>query len=308
MVDGFGAFDRDSGREDFEEDMLKIEEASKSATNSVPLEDPSASGSASGTYMPSLVEKARNVGVPGGRVQEYQPGLGLPTGSGVDSSASFNDESLLRNAQLLHAALHQPGAGSPGRTGLGQGGSPGQGSRGKDAYGSSLHNKSGPLSLSNAAGTAGVVAEEEEEEDDEYSNDDFDVEEEDESASLPASQAQPANNLRQAPDHLKVRSDLVAVDVSMSASLLPPLAGGGKAPEGQFGSGHGATSKGGRRAELKPDNFALNLADSQQSIDFEFSESKGGLSGALAGFPGADPGSGTLNKSKGRSGHHGAGS
>ena len=96
MIDGFGAFDRDSGREDFEEDMLKIEEASKSATNSVPLEDPS--GSTSGGYMPSLVEKAQNVGVPGGRVQEYQPSLGLPAGTGVDSSASFNDESLLRNA------------------------------------------------------------------------------------------------------------------------------------------------------------------------------------------------------------------
>lgn len=109
-----------------------------------------------------------------------------------------------------------------------------QGSRGKDAYDSSLKNKTGPLSLSNAAG---VVAEEEEEEDDEYSNDDFDVEEEDESASLPASQAQPANNLRQAPDHLlKVKAELVDVNVSMSASLLPPLAGGGKAPEGQLGS------------------------------------------------------------------------
>ena len=94
MVDGFGACDRDSGREDFEEDMLKIEEASKSATNSVPLEDPS--GSTSGDYIPTLVEKARNVGVPGGRVQEYQPSI--PAGTGVDSSTSFNDESLLRNA------------------------------------------------------------------------------------------------------------------------------------------------------------------------------------------------------------------
>jgi len=142
---------------------------------------------------------------------------------------------------------------------LGQGGRDAQG---KDTWLSSLNNKTGPRSLSNAAGTAGVVAEEEEEEDEEYSNDDFDVEEEDESASLPASQAQPANNLRVAPDHPRTRSDLVAVDVSMSASLLPPLAGGGKAPEGQFGSGHGATTKAGRRGELKPDNFAMSLADS----------------------------------------------
>ena len=76
---------------------------------------------------------------------------------------------------------------------MGQGGRDAQG---KDTWLSSLNNKTGPRSLSNAAGTAGVVAEEEEEEDEEYSNDDFDVEEEDESASLPASQAQPANNLR----------------------------------------------------------------------------------------------------------------
>jgi hypothetical protein len=136
--------------------------------------------------------------------------------------------------------------------------------RGKDAYDSSLKTRTGPLSLSNAAGTTGVVAEEEEEEDDEYSNDDFDVEEEDESASLPASHAQPANNIRQAPDLLKANSVLVGVDVSMSASLLPPLAGGGKAPEGQLGSGYGGhnTSKAGGRSGLKPDNFTMNLADS----------------------------------------------
>jgi hypothetical protein len=77
--------------------MLKIEEASKSATNSVPLEDPS--GSNSGTFMPSLVEKARNVGPSGNIVQDYQPGLGHLAGLGVDGSASLNDESLLRNAQ-----------------------------------------------------------------------------------------------------------------------------------------------------------------------------------------------------------------
>jgi|TARA_B110000285_G_C15104496_1_gene607101 hypothetical protein len=191
---------------------------------------------------------------------------------------------------------------------LGLAGRNAQGSRGKDTFDSSLKTKTGPLTHINAAGTTGVVAEEEEEEDDEYSNDDFDVEEEDESASLPASHAQPANNLRQAPDLLKANSAMVPVDVSMSASLLPPLPGGGKAAEGQFGSGHGATSKAGRRTELKPDNFALNLADSQQSIDFEFSESKTGLSGAMAGFPGAEPGSGnTFNKSKKLSGHHGGG-
>lgn len=162
----------------------------------------------------------------------------------------------------MHAALHQPAAGSPGRTDAKPGGRNAQGSRGRDEYGSSLKNKTG-LSLRNAEGTAGVVAEEEEEEDDEYSNDDFDVEEEDESASLPASHAQPASNLRQPPDHVaKARAELVGVDVSMSASLLPPLAGGGKAPEGQFGSGYAGSNKAGRRAELKPDNFAVNLADS----------------------------------------------
>lgn len=128
---------------------------------------------------------------------------------------------------------------------MGLGGRNAQGARGKDAYDSSLKNKTGPLSLNNAPGAAGVVAEEEEEEDDEYSNDDFDVEEEDESASLPASHAQPANNLRQAPDHLlKAKAELVDVNVSMSASLLPPLAGGGKAPEGQLGSTYVTAGKG----------------------------------------------------------------
>ncbi len=67
---------------------------------------------------------------------------------------------------------------------MGQGGRDGQG---KDTWLSSLNNKTGPRSK--AADAAGVVAEEEEEEDEEYSNDDFDVEEEDESASLPASHA-----------------------------------------------------------------------------------------------------------------------
>jgi hypothetical protein len=59
-LEAYAAFERDSGGDDFAHDMLKIEEQSKSASNSVPLEDPS--GSASGTYMPSLVEKARNLG------------------------------------------------------------------------------------------------------------------------------------------------------------------------------------------------------------------------------------------------------
>lgn len=40
------------------DDMLKIEEQSKSHSNSFPVEEPS---STSGTYLPSLVEKAKNI-------------------------------------------------------------------------------------------------------------------------------------------------------------------------------------------------------------------------------------------------------
>ena len=53
------AFDRDSRQDEIEDDLLAIEEASRSQTNSVPIEDPS---STSGNYLPSLVEKAANVG------------------------------------------------------------------------------------------------------------------------------------------------------------------------------------------------------------------------------------------------------
>ena len=52
-------FDRDSDQQkDLEEDLMHIEEASKSHSTSVQIEDPS---SASGNYVPSLVEKARNL-------------------------------------------------------------------------------------------------------------------------------------------------------------------------------------------------------------------------------------------------------
>lgn len=50
-------FERDS-QNDLEEDFMQIEEASKSHSTSVQIEDPS---SASGNYVPSLVEKARNL-------------------------------------------------------------------------------------------------------------------------------------------------------------------------------------------------------------------------------------------------------
>ena len=81
--------------------MLRIEEQSKSGTTSVPLEDPS--GSTSGTYMPSLVEKARNLGGIESRNLGVQGRLHQV--AQVEESSSFNDESLLRNAQQLHAAL-----------------------------------------------------------------------------------------------------------------------------------------------------------------------------------------------------------
>jgi len=58
MVDGGVNFERDSRQDEIEEDMLRIEEQSRSQSNSVPIEDPS---SASGNYLPSLVEKARNM-------------------------------------------------------------------------------------------------------------------------------------------------------------------------------------------------------------------------------------------------------
>lgn len=142
---------------------------------------------------------------------------------------------------------------------------------------------------------------------------------------MPASQAQPASNLRQGPgvgaygmsEHHKTKADLVDVNVSASASLLPPLAGGSKGADNYQSSPANAAAAvnqqrnaGQKRADLKPENFALNLAESQQSIDFEFSESKTML-GGVAGFgPGAaDPGAGALpNKSKRQTGQLGTNS
>ena len=56
---------------------------------------------------------------------------------------------------------------------------------------------------------------------------------------MPASQAQPASNMRQGPgagsygiaEHHKTKTELIDVNVSASASLLPPLAGGSKGME-----------------------------------------------------------------------------
>lgn len=104
------------------------------------------------------------------------------------------------------------------------------------------------------------------------------MEEEDESASMPASQAQPATNLRQGPgtgaygisEHQRTKADFIDVNVSASASLLPPLAGGGKGADNYQSSPANAASAinqqrntGQKRADLKPENFALNLAESQ---------------------------------------------
>lgn len=247
-ADGFAAFERDSGRDDeIADDMLHIEEQSKSGTNSVPIEDPS--GSQSGTYLPSLVEKARNLGGADTRSPAYR---GLHQVVPADESSSFNDESLLRNAKQLHAALQQP-ADASGKAASGTNFQNKYNSQGSNSFGKPY--QTGNQGYGARMKPEAEVAEEEEEEDEDYSlndkySDDFDVEEEDDSASMPASQAQPANNLRQAAgagaEHAdgqpRTRPDLVDVNVSASASLLPPLPGGGKLTDQYLGSAGNMTT------------------------------------------------------------------
>ena len=91
---------------------------------------------------------------------------------------------------------------------------------------------------------------------------------------------------------MKTRSDMMDMNISASASLLPPLAGGkmdnyqsqhrSDQPNSALIGGSSANRLAEKR-DLKPENFTINLAESNQSIDFEFSESKGGF-GGIGGF------------------------
>jgi hypothetical protein len=84
------------------------------------------------------------------------------------------------------------------------------------------------------------------ESDDEYVDDEFDVDEEEES----------------------VAKKEVDFAISASASLLPPLAGQ------RVQDSYQSQSRG-KGTDLKPEHFALNLADSNPSLDFDISMSRG---------------------------------
>ena len=74
---------------------------------------------------------------------------------------------------------------------------------------------------------------------------------------------------------------------SVSASLLPPLAGGGKHENyntNQTGSNYQSRNEG----KYLPENFNLNLAESEKSVNFEFSDSKTLMSGTGLGFQSND--------------------
>ena len=100
--------------------------------------------------------------------------------------------------------------------------------------------------------------------DDEYVDDEFEVEEE--SGSMQAScNPQVVNNLA-----TKGRNELVDFNVSASASMLPPVAGRNQSQDG-FQSAQAKI-----HGRPMPQDFALNLAESEQSLNFDISESKAG--------------------------------
>ena len=212
--------------------MRKIEEQSKhSQSGSVPIENESNSGN----YVPSLVEKARNM-----QTNDRGGALG-----GTQKTSVAGESSSLANEDLKNAGLTQllSGADSPSGNRNSRKRSP-QKREAIDDY------------------------------EDDYIDDEFDVEEEEESGSAhQASSLQPINNLKQfemgshplnkkdSKDNFRSggppsQSEL-DFNISYSQSLLPPLAGGKRGD-----------------AEALMSAYNVNLAESA-SFDMQLSGSMG---------------------------------
>lgn len=130
-----------------------IEEQSKSQSNSIPIENESTSGN----YVPSLVEKVRNM---------TSDKVGM---SGTQRTSGIGESSSLANDELKNAGLTQFGAGS------------------SEYPASANRSNSGKKSAKKEAA---------DDDDDEYIDDEFDVEEEEESGSgQQASSLKPFTNL-----------------------------------------------------------------------------------------------------------------
>ena len=138
--------------------------------------------------------------------------------------------------------------------------------------------------------------------DDEYVDEDFDV---DESGSL--SNPQIVNNLRDPTNsNGKTNKDMMDFNVSASASLLPPLAGGGRRDtlDQQQQAYNSNQSKNDKDFKPLPEHFALNLAESEQSLNFDISDSKTFNAGAFSGTYGKTKDSRQLNDNSSRKNLH----
>ena len=89
-------------------------------------------------------------------------------------------------------------------------------------------------------------------------DDEFDFEDEEESGKKP----------------LPEKKEEVDFAISASASMLPPLGQGQKAMDAYQSQGRP------QGKDLKPEHFALNLADSNPSLDFDISGSRGAFGGS----------------------------
>jgi hypothetical protein len=106
---------------------------------------------------------------------------------------------------------------------------------------------------------SGKIKEAKKESDDEYVDDEFDFEDEEESGKKP----------------LPEKKEEVDFAISASASMLPPLSGQGQKAMDAYQSQGRPQGK-----DLKPEHFALNLADSNPSLDFDISGSRGAFGGS----------------------------
>ena len=99
-----------------------------------------------------------------------------------------------------------------------------------------------------------------------------------------ASGAKPAVNIRNNYDVStskgKTGYELVDFNVSASASMLPPLASGARPAPDMSGTNQYVARQ---QSNPKPEDFQINLADSQPSLDFDISGSVGAGLGSRLG-------------------------